>query len=200
MMVAFIVGAEIAFWVVLGLGLVFRYLIKMRRTGLALLVTVPLIDVALLVATAIDLHRGAEPQSGHGLAAAYLGFSVAFGHSMLRWADQRFAHRFAGGPPPWKPPKGGWARVRYEWTSFGLALVAVAISCAILGAMYLYVGADRGPVLLAWMGRLGTVLVFWLIFGPLWQTIFPGKSAPADAQPADAQPANAQPDVSAARR
>ncbi|GIJ45776.1 hypothetical protein Val02_26620 [Virgisporangium aliadipatigenens] len=181
MMLAFIVGAEIAFWVVLGLGLVFRYLIKMRRTSLVLLVSVPLIDVVLLAATAVDLRGGAEPATGHGLAAAYLGFSVAFGHSMLRWADERFAHRFAGGPPPWKPPKGGWARVRYEWRSFGLAVLAVAISCAILGVMYLYVGADRGVMLLAWMGRLGVVLVFWLVFGPLWQTIFPGKAEPQDA-------------------
>ena len=50
---------------------------------------------------------GRRPNFTHGLAAAYLGFSVAFGHSMVRWADQRFAHRFAGGPPPWRPPKQG---------------------------------------------------------------------------------------------
>jgi hypothetical protein len=33
-------------------------------------------------------------------APAYLGFSVVFGPSVIRWADARFAHRFAGGPPP----------------------------------------------------------------------------------------------------
>jgi hypothetical protein len=30
------------------------------------------------------------------------------------WADQRFAHWFASGPAPVKPPAHGWPGIRYE--------------------------------------------------------------------------------------
>jgi hypothetical protein len=119
----------------------------------------------LLVATAIDLSNGATADFTHGLAAAYIGFSVAFGHSVIRWADQRFAHRFAGGPPPKKPPRGGRARARYEWREFGKAALAWAISSALLLAGIAIVGdADRTEELLAWIGRLSLVLAIWSIW------------------------------------
>src|SRR5918999_5442410 len=118
MLVALIVATEIAFWVVLAAGLVARYLLGRRRLGAILLAGVPLVDLVLLTATVIDLRGGATAEVGHGLAAAYIGFSVAFGHSVIRWADARFAHRFAGGPPPQRPPRHGRARARYEWREF----------------------------------------------------------------------------------
>ena len=103
MLVALIVACEIGFWVVLGSGLVARYLLGRRRLGAILLALAPVVDLVLLTATVIDLSRGATADFAHGLAAAYIGFSVAFGHSMIRWADARFAHRFAGGPRPPRP-------------------------------------------------------------------------------------------------
>ncbi|MCY1142865.1 hypothetical protein OWR29_33135 [Actinoplanes sp. Pm04-4] len=99
-MIVAIVACEIGFWVLLIAGLAARYLLKARRLSTALLLSVPLVDVALLVFSIIDLRSGGESSVGHGLAAVYLGVSVAFGHQMLSWADRRFAHRFAGGPPP----------------------------------------------------------------------------------------------------
>ena len=102
------------------------------RVSTVLLICVPLVDLVLLVVSAIDLRRGAPANFTHGLAAAYLGFSVAFGHSMVRWADQRFAHRFAGGPPPWRPPKQGAARVRYEWREWARMLLAWAVASVLL--------------------------------------------------------------------
>ncbi len=60
----------------------------------------------------IDLARGATAGFGHGLAAAYLGFSVAFGHGLIRRADERFAHRFAGGTAPAPRPRHGRVRLR----------------------------------------------------------------------------------------
>ncbi|RQX50832.1 hypothetical protein DLJ57_10885, partial [Micromonospora chalcea] len=95
MLVAVIVGCEVAFWVVLLAGLIARYPLRRPRLGAALLIAVPVVDLVLLAATMIDLRRGATATFAHGLAAAYLGFSVAFGHRMVRWADERFAHRFA---------------------------------------------------------------------------------------------------------
>ena len=98
MIVVVIVAVEIAFWVLLAAGLIARYPLRLPRVGAALLVCVPLVDLVLLGATVIDLRGGATAGVAHGLAAVYLGVSVGYGHRMIRWADVRFAHRFAGGP------------------------------------------------------------------------------------------------------
>ncbi len=173
MMVALIVACEIAFWVVAAAGLLARYLLRWRRVSTVLLLGVPVVDVVLLAASAIDLHQGGTAEAVHGLAAAYLGFSVAFGHSMVRWADQRVAHWFAGGPPPWRPPKQGPARVAWEWREWGKALSAVAIACGLLLFAVMWIGdPDRTGALSAWMRQLGVVAGIWFLVGPLWTTIF----------------------------
>jgi hypothetical protein len=177
MIVALIVASEVGFWVLLGAGLLARYLLRLRRLSVVLLLGSPVLDLVLLVATTIDLRRGGTAGPMHGLAAIYLGFSVMFGHAMIRWADQRFAHRFAGGPPPWKPPKGGWARARYEWREWGKAVVACGIAAALLGAGILMVGEmERAAGLVAWLQRMPAVLAIWLIVGPAWATLFPGRA------------------------
>jgi hypothetical protein len=165
MLLVVIVAAEIGFWVLLAAGLATRYLLGRRRLGAILLASVPVVDLVLLTATVIDLRGGATADFTHGLAAAYIGFSVAFGHSLIRWADQRFAHRFAGGPPPWRPPRRGPARARYEWREFGKAALAFSISTALLLAAIALVGdADRTAELQAWIARLGLVLAIWSIW------------------------------------
>ncbi|GLY25854.1 hypothetical protein [Micromonospora sp. NBRC 101691] len=176
MLVGLIIACEVAFWVVLAAGLIARYPLRRPRLGAALLLAVPLVDVVLLVATLIDLRSGGTATLAHGLAAAYLGFSVAFGHSVVRWADQRFAHRFAGGPPPVKPPRCGWARTRHEWREWGKALLGWAVACALLvGGIVLVGDPDRTRELEAWIGRLSLVVVVWLVFWPLYYTVFPKR-------------------------
>ena len=173
MLVAAIVACEVGFWVVLALGLGARYLLRWRRTGAVLLAAVPVVDLALLAFTVVDLRRGGEPGTAHGLAAVYLGFSVAFGHSLVRWADVRVAHRWAGGPPPQPKPAGGTAaRARKEWQDFGRAAAAVAISSVLLLGAAALVGdrADTAP-LLAWIARLGVVLAIWFATGPLVELV-----------------------------
>ncbi|MEU8120860.1 hypothetical protein AB0C21_19295 [Spirillospora sp. NPDC049024] len=179
-LLAVIAACEIGFWVVLAAGLLARYALRLRRTGAALLLCVPLLDLVLLAATVVDLRGGASAGTGHGLAAAYLGYSVAFGHSMVRWADERFAHRFAGGPPPTRSPRYGAARARHEWREFGKAALATAIACGLLLAMIALVGdADRTRALDAWLGRLGFVLAVWSLW-PITTTVWPPRP-PGDA-------------------
>lgn len=79
-----IIGAEIAFWVLLVLGLLARYALKLKRTSTALLLSVPLADLVLIILVSLDLSRGSEPTFVHGLAGAYLGFSVGFGHYIIK--------------------------------------------------------------------------------------------------------------------
>lgn len=114
---------------------------------------------------------GARIAFGHGLAAAYIGFSIAFGHSIVRWADERFAHRFAGGPSPSRSPRHGWARVRYLWRDFGQALLAWLISYALLaGAIMVVNDAARTEALEGWIGRLTAILVIWALW-PVTSTV-----------------------------
>jgi hypothetical protein len=148
-LIALIVAAEIAFWLILASGLTARYLLRRPRLGMVLLLATPLVDLALLVATTMDLRRGGEAALPHALAAVYVGVSIAWGQRMITWADVRFAHRFAGGPAPERPPRTGRrhaARQRREWLRHALAW---ASGTALLGIGVLVVGdLDRTWALL----------------------------------------------------
>ncbi|MEU5598686.1 hypothetical protein [Streptomyces sp. NPDC020298] len=159
MIVGLVVACEVAFWVLLAAGLAFRYGFRKPRVGLALLLCEPLLEVVLFVVTAIDLKNGAEPDWRHGLAAVYIGFTVGLGHSTIKWADARVAHRFAGGPPPVRPPKYGTARAVHEWRVAGRWIVAALVAMALLQAAVWYVGGDGDTgSLLEWQQRM-----LWLI-------------------------------------
>src|SRR5262249_37119072 len=142
------------------------------RLGAALLVSLPVIDLLLLAATIVDLRRGATAGAAHGLAAVYIGVSVAFGPRMVAWADERFAHRFAGGPAPSRPPKSGpeharrgrrtWLRHLLAW-SVGSALLLLAI--AVVG------DTGRTEALLGTIGAWAAILTIdflWSFSYTLW--------------------------------
>ncbi|WP_066460841.1 hypothetical protein [Sanguibacter suarezii] len=199
-LVLLIAVCEVAFWVVLGAGLLARYPLRRRRLGAALLLCVPLVDLVLVSASLADVARGTSPGFAHGLAAVYLGFTVAFGHSLMRWADVRFAHRFAGGPAPVKAPRDGWAAVPHELREFGKAVVAAVIAGVVILAMTFVDGSGIPPAeawgedpLWSWMLRIGVVLAFWFIFGPIWALLGPVKK-PAPGSGSGPGPAAAQTD------
>jgi len=191
MLLAIVAICEVGFWVVLLCGLAARYLLRRPRFGAVLLACVPLVDLVLLVATVLHLRSGATADFTHGLAAAYIGFSLVFGHSLIRWADARFAHRFADGPPPPRSPKSGRARTHHEWREFGKATLAWAVACGLLLAGITLVGdPTRTAALGQWIEQLSFVLAIWALF-PIWYTIWPGKpepTAPAPAATAEHQP------------
>ncbi|MFH8768848.1 hypothetical protein [Streptomyces sp. NPDC017958] len=174
MIVGLIVACEVAFWVLLAAGLAFRYLWRMPRTGLVLLLCEPLLEVVLFVVTAIDLKNGAEPDWRHGLAAVYIGFTVGLGHSTIKWADARVAHRFAGGPPPVKPPKYGTARAVHEWKVAGRWILAALVALALLQGAVWYVGGDGDTgSLRAWQLRMVWVIGINVVIAASY-TLFPG--------------------------
>lgn len=173
MIVALIIVCEVAFWVLLAAGLSFRYLLRMPRVGLALLLCEPLLEVLLFTVTAIDLKNGAEPDWKHGLAAVYIGFTVGLGHATIKWADARFAHRFAGGPPPVRPPKYGTARAVHEWKVAGRWILAAVVALALLQSAVWYIG-DDGAIssLRAWQQRMLFVIGVNLVIATSY-TLFP---------------------------
>ncbi|AZM75527.1 hypothetical protein D1J63_11535 [Streptomyces sp. KPB2] len=142
MVVALIIACEVGFWVLLALGLGARYLLKWRRTSVVLLLCEPVLELVLFAVTAYDLKNGAEPGWEHGLAALYIGYTVAYGHYTIRWLDGHAAHRLAGGPPPAKPPRYGMARAAHEGRLWLRTLLGAAVACALLQSAVWYVGAD----------------------------------------------------------
>ncbi|MEU6079615.1 hypothetical protein [Streptomyces sp. NPDC047108] len=186
MIVTLIIACEVAFWVLLVGGLSLRYLAGMKRAGAAVLLMEPLLELVLLVATAVDLRNGAEPDWKHGLAAVYIGFTVAMGHSLIKRADARFAHRFAGGPPPVKPPKYGTARTVHEWRTAARWILASVIAIGLLQGAVWYVGEpDQTGSLRTWQTRMLFVIGINLVIAVSY-TIWP-KKAPAGA-PEERQP------------
>ena len=176
MILAIIIGCEVGFWVLILLGLIARYLLRLRRVGLALLALTPVVDLILLAATAIDLMAGATATVFHGIAAIYLGLSVAYGHKMISWADARFAHRFAEGPTPLK--RYGRAYTNECWKDVARTTLAVVVAAGVLWLMTLLVqNAAKTSALSDLYGILGLVFAVDLVWA-LWHTVWP-KSEPA---------------------
>jgi hypothetical protein len=145
MIVGLIVACEVGFWVLLAAGLAVRYLLRMPRTGLVLLLCEPVLELVLFAATAVDLRNGAEPGWEHGLAALYIGFTVGYGHHTVRRLDAYAAHRLDGAPRPPRPPKYGMPRARHEGRLWLRTVTAGAVAWVLLQAAVRYVG-DAGDV------------------------------------------------------
>jgi hypothetical protein len=165
-----IVACEIGFWVAVLGGLAARYLLHRRRLSVVLLLAAPLLDVVLLVATAADLRSGATASLEHGLAALYLGFSVAYGHRLVHWADVRFAHRFAGGPAPVRLT--GPAYTRACWADVVRTTLAVSVAAVVLLGLIGWVDVpERTEALQAEFPLLGLLLgleVLWAASYTAW--------------------------------
>ena len=176
MLIAVIVACEIVFWVVLLAGLAVRYVLRRPRASAIVLACVPLVDLVLLVVAVIDLRHGGTAQTAHALAAVYIGVSVGFGPDMIHWADQRVAHRFAGGPPPVRPPRGGREHARHERRMWLKHLLAWAVGLVLLGAGIVMVG-DLERTQALWRLAGGWTVVLAVDF--LWSmsyTIWPHRS------------------------
>jgi hypothetical protein len=178
MVLAVIVACEVGFWVLIGAGLVARYVLRRRRLGLLLLALTPVVDVVLLAATVLDLRDGATASTAHGLAALYLGFSLAYGHAMIRWADVRFAHRFAGGPAPVK--HYGAAYARRCWADVLRSGLGAAVAAGVLLLLQALVDdPSRTEALEGLYPLLGVVLaveLLWAVSYTVWPRRAPGRA------------------------
>ncbi|NGO76445.1 hypothetical protein G6045_12345 [Streptomyces sp. YC504] len=178
MIVTLIIICEVGFWVLLAAGLALRYWAKMPRASVAVLLCEPLLEVVLFVVTAIDLRNGAEPDWKHGLAAVYIGYSIALGHYTIKWVDVRVAHRFAGGPAP-VTPKYGMARAVHEWKLAARWVLAAVIAMALLQGAIWYVGSDGDTSSLEqWQAKMVFVIGINVVIAAAY-TLFP-KKAPAN--------------------
>ncbi|MQY11292.1 hypothetical protein SRB5_14070 [Streptomyces sp. RB5] len=167
-MLSAVVACEVAFWGFLVTGLLARYALRARRLGGALLLGVPLADAGLVAFCALHLASGGTAGATHGLAAVYLGVSVTFGPVFVARADVWFAHRFAGGPAPVRPPERGPERLRHEWQMWRRCAGASGIAVAFTLLMQLLSdGGARTAALWNTTAQTAAVTVIWLAAGPL---------------------------------
>lgn len=159
MLLALIVACEVAFWALLVSGLLARYAWHLPRLGAGLLVATALVDVVLLVAATIDLRLGAEATTVHGLAAIYIGVSVAFGSAMIRWADVRMAHRFGAGPPPVPAPKHGAEHARHQRRQWARHALAWAVGAGLMVLAWQVGGEPERAERLLQMAQLWTLVL-----------------------------------------
>ncbi|NAS22174.1 hypothetical protein GT755_10815 [Herbidospora sp. NEAU-GS84] len=136
-----IIAAEAGFWILLATGLLVRYGLRLRRTSWAILALTPVLDLVLLVAAVIDMRSGAVATWQHGLAGAYIAYSIVFGHRTVKWADEWVARGFR------KPPK-----VLGEWAIWFRIAGAYTIMCLLLfGAMVMVDDPSRTSALTGFM-------------------------------------------------
>ncbi|MBW8351119.1 hypothetical protein K0H71_16975 [Bacillus sp. IITD106] len=154
-----IVASEIGFWVLIVLGLVTRYIFKLQKLGLFLLALTPVIDLILLIATSVDLYRGATATAAHALAAIYIGVSIAFGKSMIQWADVRFQYYISKqGSKPAK--RYGMDYAKHYFKSWGQHVLAYIIGAGFLVGLIFFINdAPRTEVL------TGFLKVWTLVLG-----------------------------------
>lgn len=167
-----IVCCEILFWVFIVAGLIVRYGFRRERLGFRLMAMSPVIDIVLLLLTVFDLSRGSTATLAHGLAAIYIGVSLAFGKQMIAWADERY-RRFILRE---QVSRERISKARKERNGFYRHVLAFLIGGTLLGAMILWLGdAEQTESLLRTLQLWGLVLVIDGVISMSY-TIFPARS------------------------
>ncbi|WP_096270890.1 hypothetical protein [Paucisalibacillus globulus] len=171
-----IIACEIGFWVFVIAGLFSRYILKKKRLSNFLLICTPIVDLVLLIVTFIDLKNGAVATTVHGIAAIYIGVSVAFGHQMIAWADKQFSYYFAGGEKPIRGKKYGAEHAKHELVGWFRHFLAWCLGSLILfGIIMLINNTAQTEALIGTLKLWSIVLVvdFLISFS---YTIFPRKA------------------------
>ena len=141
-----IVICEILFWVFIASGLAARYIGKKEKLGFVLLAMTPVVDLVLLGLTGFDLYRGSTATMAHGIAAIYIGVSVAYGKSMIRWADDQFCFYILKTKK--KPAKkAGLAFAKHDFLNWLRHLFAFILGSGLLLLLTIWIGdAERTEV------------------------------------------------------
>lgn len=142
-----IIAAEIGFWLVIILGLTLRYIFNYKKQGSFFLFLTPVIDLFLLIVTALDLLKGGNATMSHAIAAIYLGVSIAYGKSIIRWADERFLYYIKKeGTKPEKKTSFEYARYSLKGSFQHLLAYFIGVGF-LLVLIYLINDADRSSKL-----------------------------------------------------
>src|SRR5690606_32659019 len=134
--------------------------------------------------------RSNESSSVHRFASVYLGFVVGCVLYIISRAAVCFAHRFADGHRPSRPPRTGPVKVRHEWQDWLRVLTAWAIAVPALLIMKAFSGWSWPSSmeefwtdeLWSWVARLTLINIAWLLTGPVYTTIFKSRYVPEEPE------------------
>ncbi|OXS73479.1 hypothetical protein B1B04_12195 [Lysinibacillus sp. KCTC 33748] len=146
-MIAWIITAEISFWIVIIIGLICRYVFNMPKLSIFFFALTPVIDLFLVILTAMDLKAGTPASTSHGIAAIYIGVSIAFSKTMITWADEKFQKWFLKSNQK-NEPLTGVKKGKHEIKMLSQHIGAFIIGAGLLYAMSLFVGSnsDTSPL------------------------------------------------------
>lgn len=140
-MIKWIIAAEILFWIVILAGLFARYVLHQKRLSIVLFLLTPLIDLALIALTVVDLRSGAVATTAHGISVIYIGVSIAYGKKMIAWADEKF-QTYILKKASTKKLLYGIEKGLYELKMWGRHVLAYAIGSAIFWLMITFLNAN----------------------------------------------------------
>jgi hypothetical protein len=170
----FIIACEIGFWVFIIAGLFARYVFKQQKLGIYLLAMSPIVDLVLLIATSFDLYRGATTTIAHGVAAVYIGVSIAFGKSMIRWADERFQYYVAKtGPKPVK--RYGLDYAKHYFKGWIRHVLSYMIGCGMIGMIDWLIDDIERTAALVQIAKVWTIVLIVDFLISISYFIFPRK-------------------------
>ncbi|GLC88973.1 hypothetical protein [Lysinibacillus piscis] len=172
-MITWIITAEIAFWIVIIFGLISRYAFKMPKLSIFFFALTPVIDLLLIILTIVDLKRGTPAAISHGIAAIYIGVSIAYGKTMIAWADDKFQQWFLKKPK--KIRLTGKEKALHEMNMLARHIIAFVIGACALYGMVILVGTNTDATPLLQIMRIwGIVLVIDVIIS-LSYVFFPSR-------------------------
>lgn len=145
-MVKWIIAAEILFWIAILAGLFSRYVFNQKQLSYFFFLLTPLIDLALIVLTVVDLQSGAEATIAHGISVIYIGVSIAYGKTMIAWADDRF-QTYILKKETMKKPRYGIEKGVHELKMWGRHVIAFAIGSAIFWLIITFIDSSSTEAL-----------------------------------------------------
>lgn len=183
-MVGYILGGEVLFWVLLLAGVSSRYLLGWRVTSAGLLLATPVVDLAIIALTYVDLAGGARSDFSHGLAAFYVGFSIVFGPEIIARFDRRFARRHTGLSEDQLPP----VPIRTDLAYLCRCLIASGITVVLLAIGIALAGWADSFWLIYWIVVAVSTAVMWALVGPIRKRWGRGRKQDSPDRPTQDSP------------
>lgn len=174
-----IVASEIGFWIVIALGLITRYVFKRKKLGLFFLALTPVIDFILLITTSVDLYNGETATNIHALAAVYIGVSIGFGKSLIKWADEHFQYYvMKQGPKPVK--RYGMDYAMHYLKGWGRHVISFIIGAGLLVGMIYIINDPSRTEALTGILRIWSIILCVDLLISISNFIWPTKAKVKD--------------------
>lgn len=152
--ISLIIAAELLIWVCISLIIFSRYKLKNKPLSVFFFIWMIIINIILLILTAVDLKSGSTVTFAHGLAAIYIGISIAFGSQMIGYADRMYQNYFLKEHTPIEKPTK-----RQKLMTTLRHFLAYIIGAGLLYIMIQYIGNEQATGKLQWFIKIWTIVI-----------------------------------------